>query len=395
MRIEVTREEELFREEVRDWLHDNVPKDERPTEDVDMGRAMRDFDLAWQKTQYEGGWAGLAWPKEFGGRGLAIDEMLIWHEEYARAHAPRIGTCFVGINHAGPTLIARGTAEQQTFHLPQILRGDHIWCQGFSEPTAGSDLANIKTRAEVDGDHLVVNGSKIWTSYGHLAKYGELLVRTDPDSRKHAGITWTIVDMESPGIEARPISTMTGPDDHHFCQVFYNDVRIPLSNVVGEINGGWSVANTTLGFERGTAFAAEQIHQAMLIENLIDLARRPGPDGRPRIEDGEYASRLAMIRAEMAAMRAMTYRSLNNAKRNNPGSDGSMIRLYFSEAQQRLKRLAMDILGPAGLELSGDEGWTRLYLRSFSVTIAAGSCDIQRNIIGERVLGLPRGPRAQ
>lgn len=394
MRIEVSPQERRFREEVRGWLHDNVPREERPTEDVDDGRAMRAFDLAWQRTQYQGGWAGISWPREFGGRGLSLDEALIWYEESARAHAPRIGTVFVGINHAGPTLIARGTAEQQAFHLPSILRGEHIWCQGFSEPGAGSDLAGLSTRAEVDGDHLVINGSKIWTSYGHLARYGELLVRTTPGAGKHGGITWLIVDMDSPGIEKHLISTMTGPRDHHFCQIFYNDVRVPLANVVGGLDNGWSVANTTLGFERGTAFAAEQIHQAQLIENLIAVARAARRGGRA-IDDGEFAGRLATIRAEVAAVRSMTYAAMSKARRQAPGAESSLIRLYFSEAQQRLKRLAVDILGPAALELSGDEGWTRLYLRSFSVTIAAGTSDVQRNIIGERVLGLPRGPRAQ
>lgn len=392
MRIEVTREEQVFREEVRDWLHDNVPKEKRPTEGDRDGLAMREYDLAWQKKLYEGGWAGISWPKQHGGRGLTLDEMMIWHEETARAHAPSAGCHFVGLNHAGPTLISRGTPEQIAFHLPKILKGDLIWCQGFSEPGAGSDLASLSTRAEIDGDHLVVNGSKIWTSYAMLATYQELLVRTDPTAPKHKGISWVICDMRLPGIEIRPIPTMTGPNDHHFGQVFYTDVRIPLSNVVGQINEGWSVANTTLGHERGTGMIAGQIHQSQSLEDLIDEARKPAPDGGPPlIEDQYYASQLAMMRAETAAVRAMSYASIANARHNTPGPEASLLRMFSTEAQQRVPRLAMEMLGPSVLE--HDSKWSRHFLGSFAATIAAGTIDIQRNIVGERILGLPRGPK--
>jgi len=392
MMLQTTPEEESFRAEVREWLQANVPRDPRPTD----GKAMREYDLAWQRTQFEGGWAGISWPKEVGGRGLSLVEQIIWFEEYARAGAPRVGVCFVGLNHGGPTLIAKGTEEQKAFHLPKILKGEVVWCQGFSEPGAGSDLASLRTSAVIDGDHLVVNGSKIWTSYAQVADYQELLVRTDPNAPKHKGITWVICPMDTPGIEKRPILTMVGPDDFHFCQVFYNDVRIPLSNVVGAVNDGWNMANATLGFERGTAFMAEQIHYSSIIEELIELAAETvGPDGESTLlQDGEIASRLATARAEMAAMRAMTYATVSRAARGNPGPEGSLTRLFFAEAAQRIRKLSMDILGPQGLVLGADEGWTRSYMRSFAQTIAAGSSDVQRNIIGERVLGLPRGPKA-
>jgi alkylation response protein AidB-like acyl-CoA dehydrogenase len=389
MHIGITEDERLFRAEVRDWLERNIPRPARRS-------YVREHDLAWQRTLYEGGWAGITWPKEYGGRGLSLDQMLIWYEESARVHAPPVGCLFVALNHAGPTLIARGTPEQQNFHLPRILRGEVVWCQGFSEPGAGSDLASLKTRAVVDGDELVVNGSKIWTSSGHLADFQELLVRTDPVAPKHKGITWVICDMRTPGIEVRPIRVMTGPTDAHFCQVFYSDVRIPLSNVVGAMNDGWSVANATLGFERGTGFMAEQIHQAEVLEDLIRLALERGKDrSRSALDEGDVLYRLATLRAEFAAVRAMTYASLSKIRQGSPGSEASLIRLYFSEALQRLTRLAMDVLGRRMLELSNDKGWTYAYLRSFPATIAAGTSDIQRNIIGERVLGLPRGPRAQ
>jgi len=391
MHIEFTSQEQEFRAEVRDWLLANRPLGQRPY----TGQAMREFDLAWQRTQFEGGWAGISWPREFGGRGASLMEQLIWHEEYARAQAPRAGACFVGLSHAGPTLIAHGSQEQRAFHLPRILDGRTVWCQGFSEPGAGSDLAALSTRAIIDGDHLVVTGSKIWTSYASHADFQELLVRTDSGGRKQDGISWVICDMKLPGIEVRPIATMIAPDDHHFAQVFYNDVRIPISNVVGEINQGWAIANSTLGFERGTGFIADQIQNSELVEQLIVLAReRRSGDGQGCMaDDGDIGSRLAMLRAEMAAVRAMTYATISRAGHGNPGPEGSLVKLFFSEASQRLRRLSADILGAEVLELSADEGLTFAYLRSFAATIGGGTSDVQRNIISERVLGLPRGTR--
>jgi alkylation response protein AidB-like acyl-CoA dehydrogenase len=389
MLIQFSREEQAFRAEVRAWLEAHRPRAQRPY----AGQAMREFDLAWQRAQYDAGWAGVSWPRAFGGRGASLMEQLIWHEEYARAGAPRAGACFVGLSHAGPTLIAHGTDEQRAYHLPRILKGEAVWCQGFSEPGAGSDLAALSTRAEIDGDHLVVNGSKIWTSYALHADFQELLVRTEPRGRKQNGITWVICDMTLPGIEIRPIATMIAPDDHHFAQVFYNDVRIPLSNVVGAVNQGWQIANSTLGFERGTGFIADQIQNSELIERLIELARaRPSDDGQgTMIDQGDIASRLAMLRAEMAAVRAMTYATISRAGNGNPGPEGSLVKLFFSEASQRARRLGADILGADVLELSEDEGLTFAYLRSFAATIGGGTSDVQRNIISERVLGLPRG----
>src|SRR5262249_34622850 len=236
MNLTLTDNERAFREEVRDWLHQHKPREKRPR----TGEEMRAYDVAWQRAQWDGGWAGINWPREYGGRGLSLLEQVIWHEEYARADAPYIGCCFVGVNHGGPTLIMRGTEGQKRFHLPRILTGDAVWCQGFSEPGAGSDLASLKTRAVIDGDHLVVNGQKIWTSFAHVADYQELLVRTDSSGAKQHGITWVVCDMHTPGIDVRPIETMAG--DFHFCEVFYTDVRIPLANIVGEVNQGWSVA---------------------------------------------------------------------------------------------------------------------------------------------------------
>ncbi len=379
-----------FRAEVRQWLHGHKPDRPRPS-DAD---GIRAYDTGWQRTQYEGGWAGISWPQEYGGRGLSLLEQLIWYEEWGRAGLPTMDSTFVGLNHAGPTLIQCATPAQKAAHLPLILRGDVLWCQGFSEPGAGSDLASLRTRGVIDGDQLVVSGQKIWTSSAFVADWQELLVRTDPEAPKHRGITWVICDMHSPGIDVRPIKSMDGESE--FCEVFYDEVRIPLSNVVGEINDGWRVAMSTLSFERGTAFTAGQVRLASTVERLIELAGgRPGPLGHgTALADESLAVRLATLRAEVAALRAMTYAVISRGVRSGtPGPEGSIVKLYFSEVEKRVARLSMDILGPDSLRhvskwLPG--GWSGDYLRSYASTIGGGTSEIQRNIIGERVLGLPR-----
>jgi alkylation response protein AidB-like acyl-CoA dehydrogenase len=273
--------------------------------------------------------------------------------------------------------------------LTKILRGEVIWCQGFSEPNAGSDLASLRTQARIEGDHLVVNGSKIWTSHGHLSDWQELLVRTDPEAPRHKGISWVICDMKLPGITLRPIEIMTSPNQVHFVQCFYDDVRIPLANVVGALNDGWNVAMSTLGFERGTAQVRDQIRYAYLVEKMIAEARRRlGSDCA--LADDVIGARLAQLRADMAAARAMTYMVMSRAQAGIQDSQSSLMRAMVGETQQRARRLALDILGPDGLENREDLDWVYFYLRSFSITIAAGTSQIQRNIIGERVLGLPR-----
>lgn len=383
-------DEREFRDRVVTWLHEHAPASPRPHD----RRAQRDFDLAWQQTLFDGGWAGAAWPTEFGGAGLSVSQQLIWYEEYGRLGLPGIDACFVGNSHAGPTLIARGTTKQQETYLPPILRGEAIWCQGFSEPEAGSDLASLRTKAVVEGDELVVTGQKIWTSYADVADFQELLVRTDPEAPRHKGITWVICDMRTPGIEIRPIETIDG--GHDFCEVFYDNVRIPLSNVVGELNDGWSVAMSTLAFERGTAFTLSQIQLALTVEELVAVAAsRLGPDGRsPLIADIEIARQLATARAEVASLRSLTHANVAKAlQQSQPGAEGSMVKLYYSDISKRVHRLAVDILGADGLgHQSDDVGamWANRYLTSFAHSIGGGTSEIQRNIIGERVLGLPR-----
>ena len=373
-----------FRERARDWLNETAPRERRPHH----GEAMREYDKNWQKVQFDEGWAGVSWPVEYGGLGLGLSHQLIWYEEYARAFAPDNHLCFVGLNHAGPTITAHGDEAQKSAHLKHILNGDKIWCQGFSEPSAGSDLAGLKTRAEIDGDELVITGTKTWTSHGHLADMQELLVRTDPDAPKHKGISWVIFDMKTPGLEMQPIEIMTAPNLPHFVQCFYDEARIPLANVVGGLNNGWSVAMSTLGFERGTAQIKDQIRYAFLVEQMIERARKRF--GTSNLDNDEIGARLAQLRADMAAARAMAYMVVSRAQAGIQGSESSLMRAMVGEVQQRVRRLALDIMGPEALENSEDDDWVYFYLRTYSTTIAAGTAQIQRNIIGERVLGLPR-----
>ena len=381
MDIQFSPDEQRFREECRDWLRANVPAERRP---MDAADAIH-FDKAWQRRLFDAGWAGINWPVEYGGRGFSIVQQVIWLEEYAKAHAPWIGANFVGVNHGGPTLIMNASEAQKLWHLPRILKGEAIWCQGFSEPGAGSDLAGIRTTGRIEGDELVINGSKIWTSFAHVADWQELVLRTEPDSRRHAGLSWAICDMHAPGIEIRPIRKMSGQVE--FAQVFYDDVRIPLANVVGGPGNGWRVAMSTLSFERGTGFIADQVKQSQEIDDLLERARASGA-----IRDDRIAGQLAQMRAEVAALRAMTYRNISEVVRSGqPGPEASVIRLFTSELGQRLEAMALLLAGDAILDFEyGDDDLVADYLRGFAATIAGGSAQIQRDIIAERLLGLPK-----
>jgi alkylation response protein AidB-like acyl-CoA dehydrogenase len=368
-----------FRRQARTWLAANVPKQPAPED----GPASRDYVLAWQKTQAQGGWAGIAWPRELGGRGLSVLEQIIWFEEYARAGAPSpLNASFVGLNHAGPTLIACGTPEQKAYHLPKILNGEVIWCQGFSEPGAGSDLASLRAKGRVDGDELVIDGHKIWSSFADIADWQELLIRTDPQAGTSAALTWVICPMTAPGITVRPIRTMAGP--RKYCEVFYDGVRVPLANVVGGLNNGWRTAMSTLSFERGTAALALLIGLIIKVEQLLAAC----PADRP-----ELRLRIARLRAEGAAIRAMTYRFALDAENAVPDASGSINRLAFAEFSRRVSAAAIDLYGIAAPEVTGMHGWGHDYLDAYSETIAGGTAEIQRNIIAERVLGLPKGAR--
>jgi alkylation response protein AidB-like acyl-CoA dehydrogenase len=379
MHFDLTPEDQAFRQAARAWLRAHVPAEPAPH----GGPAARDYALGWLRQLHAGGWSGIAWPLEYGGLGLAPERQMIWCEEYVQAGAPSVlNPTFVSLNHAGPTLMARGTEAQKAFHLPKILAGEVLWCQGFSEPDSGSDLASLRATGSVSGNELIINGTKIWSSYADIADYQELLVRTDPGSRRHAGLSWVICDMKAPGITVRPIENLAAAV--HFAEVFYDDVRIPLANVVGPLHGGWDVAMTTLGFERSTAAAALQLELTRKVDRLAEraLAMDEAQLGTGLLHE------LALVRAQAAAMRALTYRTV--FKDPSTPFDGSIVRLYFAELSQRIHALGMKILGPLGNEFDTPDEWTYHYLESFSETIAGGTSEIQRNIIGERILGLPR-----
>jgi alkylation response protein AidB-like acyl-CoA dehydrogenase len=368
-----------FRTRARAWLRAHLPDGKGPED----GAGSRDFALGWARTMAAGEWTGLTWPRQYGGRGLSVHEQIVWFEEYARADAPSThDASFVGMNHAGPTIFACGTGEQKAFHLPLILGGEVIWCQGFSEPGAGSDLAGLRTKGRVEGDEIVIDGHKIWSSYADIADWQELLIRTDPAAKPHSGLSWVICPMDAPGITVRPIKTMAGP--RKFSEVFYDSVRIPLANVVGGLNNGWATAMSTFGFERGTASLALQIKLVLKVEKLLADCPR---------ERAALRDRIALLRAEAQAMRAMSYRFAIDAEVGVPGAEGSMIRLYFAELSQRVAAAAIDLYGIDASEVVAHHAWAYDYLDAFSETIAGGTAEIQRNIIGERVLGLPKGPR--
>jgi alkylation response protein AidB-like acyl-CoA dehydrogenase len=382
----------IFREELRAWLTKAVPGF-GPAPAGEDWAAKRAYDTAWQRALYDAGYAGIDWPREAGGRGATPTEHMIYLEESAAAGAPDIGVNFVGQLHAGPTLNAQASPEQKAYHLPRILRGESVWCQGFSEPGAGSDLASLRTRAVRDGDHYVVNGSKIWTSYGFAADWCELLVRTDSDAPKHRGITWLIMPMDTPGIEVRPLRTILGVSE--FAEMFLDDVHIPVTNRVGAENDGWRVAMVTFSFERGTAFVRELLKAQDLANYLAEVSRTmPYGTGFAADDDGVRRA-LGRIIAELDALWALTKRNITRGLDGVvPPAGGSSFKLTFADTLHRLGALAMEILGRAGLSLADAPGMpsrlAQAQLHSFAISIGAGTSQIQRNILAERALGLPK-----
>ncbi len=390
MDLHFSEADQEFRQRARTWLKDHIPTQRRPAH----GEAAAQFDRQWQKKLYEHGWAGVNWPREYGGLGLSEVQQVIWYEECARAGAPNyINTTYVALMHAGPTIIACGTEAQKKFHLPRILSGESLWCQGFSEPNAGSDLASLKTSAVVEGDYLVVNGSKTWTTDGQHADFQELLIRTTPGSERHKGLTWVICDMKTPGITVSPIKTMLG--DEHVNTTFYDDVKIPLSNVVGELGSGWATAMSTLSFERGTGFIGDQLALYERVNQAITLAGKTRlEDGTLAIEDSRISGRLAMLMAETLAIRAMTFAQISEIqKTGKPGPKGSVMKLMVTGTSKALSHLVADILGWEFMEYNEDRHdhpWTYEYLWSWVYTIAGGTSEIQREIIADQLLQLPR-----
>jgi len=398
--LRYSESDERFRAELRAWLAAAVPKHAAPPPAHDWDARVA-YDCGWQRKLFDAGYAGINWPKAFGGRELSATEQLVYYEETARAGAPYVGVNFVGLLHGGPTIIAEGTPEQKAKHLPRILRGEELWCQGFSEPGAGSDLAALATRAIRVGDerqpsesYYIVNGHKIWCSFAHVGEFCELLVRTDAGAPKHRGISWLICPMNLPGIEIRPLPTLAGEGE--FSEVFFSDVRVPIANRVGAENDGWRVTNVTLRFERGTAFASEMIKLQRVLADLVVVARQVTRHEACAWDDAGLRREVGHLLAELDALWAMVKRSVSEASKTGvPGLEGSAIKLFYTELFQRVSELGVRILGRAGLsrdDVAGLPSSTILqrHLNSLSLTIAAGSSQIQRNIVGERILGLPK-----
>ena len=388
-----------FRDELREWLARTLPT-LPPKPPADDWTARRAFDTAWQRLIHDAGYAGINWPKDFGGRGATPTEHLIFLEETERAGAPYVGVNFVGLLHAGPTLVAEGTDEQRARHLPAILRGDDVWCQGFSEPGAGSDLAAMRTRAVRDGDDYVVSGHKIWTSYAGVADWCELLVRTDPDAPKHRGISWLIMPMDSPGIDIRPLQTLLGSSE--FSEMYLDEVRIPVTNRVGDENDGWRVTMVTLSFERGTAWVDQIVDSIRLVGELARIATKVTRHGAAAWDDRGLRRDVGHLAAEFDALWALTKRGVTEASSGSgiPGPGASVLKLRYTEARQRLMDLAARVLDRAALSRADLAGlpsgeFVEERLNSLSYTIAAGTSQIQRNIISERILGLPRESAGQ
>ena len=319
---------------------------------------------------------------------------MIYIEETERAHAPYVGVNFVGLLHAGPTIAAIGSQEQQTRYLPGILKGEEVWCQGFSEPCAGSDLAALSTKAVRDGDEYIVSGQKIWTSHAQVADYCELLVRTSNEGPKHHGITWLILDMKSPGIEIVPLKTIGNSTE--FSQVFLEEVRVPVADRVGEENQGWKVAMVTFSFERGTAFISDLIRSRELLKSLVTIARETRGNSSPLWNDSAIRYQIGHLSAELDALWSLTLRNVSQASKDRvPGVGGSVFKLYYSELRQRIGDLALKILQRGALAMDdiagmGNAEHVEGYIYAISMTIAAGTSQVQRNIIAERILGLPR-----
>jgi alkylation response protein AidB-like acyl-CoA dehydrogenase len=394
MEFRLSEDEERFRGGVSSWLDRNLPAG-WGTAAFRMPESMEEevaFAKAWVGKLHQGGWAGISWPKEYGGRSASMVEQLIFHEEYARRRAPSLMSLGVGIPLVGPTLIHHGTDEQKRRFLPKMLSGEEVWCQGFSEPNSGSDLASLKTRAEIHGDELVVTGQKIWTSYARFAQWCILLVRTDVSAPKHKGITYVLLDMKTPGITIRPLREMTG--HAWFNEVFFDSVRIPRANVIGGLNQGWQITMTTLGHERSIGAPHTRLMEEL--KDLIRLAKSRAPSGR--IDDPVLRQKLAQHFIETEAMRFSGYRTITEVLRNGrPGAEGSILKLCWSELDQRVKDTAVELEGPYSQLVKGSPGtiddgrWQHELLWSRAATIYAGSSEVQRNIVAQRVLGLPRG----
>lgn len=384
MDFSLTAAEERFRNELRDWLAVSLSDDYRELHRLPQREAL-ELRRDWQRRLHQAGYVGISWPRQYGGRGASLVDEMIVNQELALARAPdMVGV--IGLYMAGPTIIAHGTDAQKTRYLGPLLSADEIWCQGFSEPNSGSDLASLQTRAEPDGDSILVNGQKVWSSFAHVADWCILLARTDPQpARHHEGLTYLILDMRSPGVEVRPLRQMTG--DAEFNEIYLTDVRVPADHVIGRVGDGWRVAMTTLMHERASFGIGVQIRTRITLDQLLAMVR----ESEVR-DDPVMRQKLAQLFIEVEAMRLNGYRGLTGMLRGEqPGPEGSINKLMWSEVNQRITETAMEVLGPAGLLADGDGDWAWHFLRARANSIEGGTSEVLRNILAERVLGLPRG----
>jgi alkylation response protein AidB-like acyl-CoA dehydrogenase len=390
MDLTFTADHESFRTEARSWIAANLDKtwSDITRDPANDEHALIEARRQWQRKLNGAGYLGMAWPREWGGRGASQVEEAILAEELARADAPHIPNG-LGIGLCAPALIHYGSEEQRRRYIPAMLNADEIWCQGFSEPGAGSDLASLRTRAELDGDSFVVNGQKCWTTFGPFADWIFVLARTDPDDR-YGGISFLLVDLDTPGVEVRPLKQITGESE--FGEVFFENARVPRENLVGEIGQGWKIAMTVLGYERGASTMSMAAHLGNDLRELVSACKRLG------LDDTATRQRLAQLVVEWQVLYANGYRTLANlADGKAPGPESSIEKLFWSEFDQRLRLAALELLGPGGQlrrydrhALSGVD-WPRDFLWSRAETIFSGSSEIQRNIIAKRVLQLPQG----
>jgi alkylation response protein AidB-like acyl-CoA dehydrogenase len=395
MDLSFTEEEERFRQRVRTFMQENLPQDwGKPGYKGPSGEEATEFQRDWTRLLHRAGFIGMAWPKEYGGQGASQIELAIFNEEAARFRAPS-PINGVGLILAGPTIMAHGTEEQKRRYLPKILSGEELWCQGFSEPNAGSDLGSLRTRAELAGDEFVVNGQKVWTTQAHIADWCILMTRTDPAAPKHRGISYLLVDMKTPGVTVRPLRQMTG--GHEFNEMFFENVHVPRTNLLGELHGGWRVGMTTLMNERGTSAFAVWLRYRITFEELVEMARKPIRNARPATGDWVMRQQLAQAYIDLEALRYVSYRTFSQILRGGtPGPESSISKVLWSELNQRMNELAMALQGPSSQLVRDspyaieDGRWQFTFLRSRANTIEAGTSEIQRNIIAQRVLGLPK-----
>jgi alkylation response protein AidB-like acyl-CoA dehydrogenase len=393
MRLKYTADQKEFRQELRDWLRTNLPKDWTEGDRSVLRNPDRkvEFLREWQEKLFEGGWAGIHWPEKYGGRGASLVEQVIYDQETARVDAPPILNS-LGIDLVGPTLMEVGTEYQKDRFLPKILSAEEMWCQGYSEPNAGSDLANLQTEAVEQDGEFVINGQKIWTSYAHIADWCFTLTRTDDSGNKHEGITALIVDMRQDGVTTEPINQINGASE--FNQVFFDDAVADAKHLVGEKDEGWHAAMVLSAYEHTTSYTFQLERR---FHDLLEYCQTETRGGEPLVEDPVIRRRLAKLHAKVEAAKLTHLRNVSaHMETGSPGHEGTMDRVYSTELKQELEDFATNVLGAnSGLWEDGIESgrWINEYLYSFSRTIAGGSSDIQRNTIGERVLDLPRGFR--